>query len=58
MLREKFKPQYNKAILSLPHCKLVIEKESREEWMGHLSVKVNESEYKEKDGRLKEQFIK
>ena len=33
------------------------EKESAEEWMGHLGVKTKECEYKERDMRLKEQFI-
>ena len=31
--------------------------ENAEEWMGYLRLKANECEYKEKDRRLKEQFI-
>ena len=58
VLREKLKPQHNETILSQQYCKLIREeKESPEEWMGHLRVKANECECKDRDKRLKEQFI-
>ena len=41
--------------MSLQYTNLIREeKETAEEWIGHLRVKVNEHEYKERDGRLKE----
>ena len=58
MLTEKFRPKHNGTILSLQNCKQVgEEKESAEEWMGHLRVKANECEYKERARMLKEQLI-
>ena len=45
-------------MLALQHCKLTREQnENVEEWMGYLRFKANECSYKEKDRRLKEQFI-
>ena len=53
MLSKKFKPQNNETIFLLQHCKLAREeKESAEEWMSHLRIKGNESEYKGRDRRL------
>ena len=58
VLCEKFDPWYNDTILSLQYCKLVRdEKESTEAWIGHLKVKANECEYKQRNRRPKEQFI-
>ena len=58
MLSANFKLQFDGTILSLQYCKLVKEQsENAEEWMGHLRIKANEYRYKEKDRRLKEQFI-
>ena len=40
------------------YCKLVREENgSAEEWMGHVRVKANEYEYKQRDRRLNEQLI-
>ena len=58
ILSEKFKPQHNEIMLSLQYFKLAREQnENVEEWIGCLWIKLNESDYKEKDRRLKEQFI-
>ena len=58
VLSEKFKLQHNETISSLQYCKLVREeKESDKERMGYLGVNVNEFNYKERDRRLKHQFI-
>ena len=39
-------------------CKLVREeKVSAEEWLGQLGTKVHVCEYKERDSRIKDQFI-
>ena len=55
---EKFKPQHNETILSMQYCKLTREQnENAEEWMGRIRLKVIECSFKERDRRLKEQFI-
>ena len=52
-LVRKIKHQYSETILLFQYCKLIREKkENAKEWMGHLR-----GQYKERDGRLKEQFI-
>ena len=57
-LAAKFKPQFNKTIKSLQFRKLYRFKgESAEELMGRLQITVAECNYKEVDGKLKEQFI-
>ena len=58
VLSEKFKLQHNQTILSLKYWKLIREQsKNADEWVGYLRMKANEYEYKEKDRRLKEQFI-
>ena len=45
-------------ILLSRYCKLKRERnENAEGWMGHLRIKANECGYKDKDRKLKEQFI-
>ena len=58
MLSDKFKPKHYETILSLQCSKLTgKQNENAEEWMDHLRIKTNECECKEKDRRLKQQFI-
>ena len=50
VLRVKFKPQHTLTILSFQYCKIIREQsKNTKEWVGHLGIKANESEYKEKD---------
>ena len=58
MLAAKFKPQYNETVKSLQFRKLYrLENESVDEWMERLCMAVAESNYRELDRQLKEQFI-
>ena len=58
VLHQKFILQHEGTILSLQHCKLIREQNTNdEEWMGCFRIRANEFGYKEKDRRLKEQFI-
>ena len=58
VLSELFKSQHIETVLPLQYCKLLGEpSDDAAEWIGCLRVKANECEYKEKDRRLKEQFI-
>ena len=57
-LAEKFSPQFNETIKLLQYRKLYrFEGKSAEEWMGRLHVTAAESNYREVDQQLKEQFI-
>ena len=56
ILNAIFKLQDNKT-LSLQYCKLSKEEnENAEEWMGHLTIKGNEWNYKKHDRQLKGQL--
>ena len=58
MQSEKFKNQNSETILSLQYSKFATEeKESAEEWMDYLRIKANKCGHKERDKKLKEQFI-
>ena len=51
-------PQHNETILSIKYCKFAREQnENAEEWTVYLRIQANEYRYKEKERRLKEQFI-
>ena len=53
-----FKPQHNQTIQSLQFYKLTWEQnEKAEEWMGYLRCEVNEYVYRQRDRKLKEQFL-
>ena len=50
--------QHNDTILSLEYCNLVRKcNETVEQWTGQIRVKGNEYKYKQRDRRLREQFI-
>ena len=58
MLSHKFNSQHNKEILSLQYFTLARDQnKNAEDWMFYLRIQVNEFDCKEKDRRLKEQFI-
>ena len=57
-LVKKSKCQHNEAILSLQYCKLTSKQnENAKEWIGHLRHKASKCGFKERETRLKEQFI-
>ena len=44
--------------MTVGYCTLIREEtENAEKWMGNLRVKADEYEYKERDRRIKDQFI-
>ena len=54
-LNVQFKLQHNETVLLLHYCKLNRDENVKaEEWISHLRVKVNESNYKECDRQLTE----